>query len=268
MKTIGPDLNSTKTSHNPFEAPHARVDDPGPRGGGALLDPPRTVGAGRGFGWLGEGWELFREAPGIWIGIIVVWMLITMLINMIPVVNFFASLISTVLVGGLMIGCHSLAQGRGLTFGHLFEGFQRNFGALVLVGLFLLLGAVVAFGSALLSVLGTSGAALLLNQDTSAAPEPMLILLSVLMMLALLLPLMMAFWFAPALVVLHDQPALRAMGLSFRGCLRNLLPFLAYGIGWLGLGILATIPLGLGWLALIPVGFTSTYAAYRDIFVD
>lgn len=270
MKTIGPDPHSTKASHNPFEAPRARVDDPGPpQGSGALLDPPRTVGAGRGFGWLGEGWTLFREAPGTWIGIIAVWLLISIVINLIPLVNLLSNLVYPVLAGGLMVGCHSLAQGRGLTFGHLFEGFRRNFGTLLLVGLFSLVGTVAALGTAFLGVLGTSGAlGILLEQDTSAAPDPMLILLAVLVMLALLLPLMMALWFAPALVILHDQAALRAMGLSFRGCLRNLLPFLAYGLGGLGLGILATIPLGLGWLVLLPVLITSTYVAYRDIFVD
>ena len=32
--------------------------------------------------------------------------------------------------------------------------------------------------------------------------------------------------------------------------------------------IVASIPLGLGLLAWIPLSFTSTYAAYRDIFTE
>lgn len=269
MKTIGPDPYSTEASHNPFAAPQARVDDSGPQGSGTLLDPPRTVGAGRGFGWLGEGWTLFREAPGTWIGVIVVWLLISIVINLIPLVNVLSNLIYPVLAGGLMVGCHSLAQRQGLTLNHLFEGFRRNFGTLVLIGLFSLIATLVVLSVAFIGILGTSGAVgILLEQDTSATPDPMLILMAVLIVLALLIPLMMALWFAPALAILHNVPALRAMSLSFRGCLRNLLPFLTYGIGGLGLGILATIPLGLGWLVLMPVFITSTYVAYRELFVD
>jgi uncharacterized membrane protein len=269
MKTIGPDPYSTKTSHNPFAAPRARVADPDAQGSGALLDPPRTVGAGRGFGWLGEGWTLFREAPGTWIGVIVVWLLVSIVIGLIPLVNVLSNLIYPVFAGGLMVGCHSLAQGQGLTLNHLFEGFRRNFGTLVLIGLFSLIATLVVVGGAFLGIVGTSGAVgILLEQDASATPDPMLILVAVLVVFALLIPLMMALWFAPALAILHNVPALRAMGLSFRGCLRNLLPFLAYGLGGLGLGILAMIPLGLGWLVLMPVLIASTYAAYRDLFVD
>ncbi len=268
MKTIGPDPRSNMASRNPFEAPRARVDDPGPEGAGALLDPPRAVEAGRGLGWLGDGWALFKEAPGTWVGVILVWGIISIALNLIPVANLLASLVNPVLTGGLMFGCHSLAQGRGLALGHLFEGFQRRFGPLLSIGLATLLGTLGIVGVALLGVLGVAGTAdILLRQDMSAIPDPMMVLLAVLMALALLVPLMMALWFAPALAILHDLPPVKAMSLSFRGCLRNLIPVLVYGLGGLALGLLASLPLGLGWLVLVPVLVTSTYAAYRDIFI-
>jgi uncharacterized membrane protein len=103
-----------------------------------------------------------------------------------------------------------------------------------------------------------------------AMPDPMallaIVLCLVILSLTVSIPLVMTLWFAPALVVLHDVSAVRAMVLSFRGCLANLMPFLLYGLAVIGLAIVATIPFGLGWLVLAPVLVTSTYTACQEIF--
>jgi uncharacterized membrane protein len=77
----------------------------------------------------------------------------------------------------------------------------------------------------------------------------------------------MALWFAPALVMLQNQSAPRAIAESFKGCLKNIVPFLIYGIVLFVLALIASIPFGLGWLVLGPVVLGSVYAAYRDIYV-
>jgi uncharacterized membrane protein len=77
----------------------------------------------------------------------------------------------------------------------------------------------------------------------------------------------MAVWFAPALVAISNMSPIDALAASFKGCLKNILPFLLYGIVFLVLFILGSIPLGLGLLVVLPLVFTSTYAAYRDIFL-
>ena len=79
---------------------------------------------------------------------------------------------------------------------------------------------------------------------------------------------MMAYIFAPALIVMHDVTAVEAMKLSFTGCLRNILPFLLYGLVAMLLGIIAAIPFGLGFLVLMPVLTASIFAAYRQIFTE
>ena len=91
-------------------------------------------------------------------------------------------------------------------------------------------------------------------------------LLAILIALALFVPVNMALWFAPALVMLSDETAPRAVGESFKGCLKNIIPFLIYGVIVFVLGILAAIPFGLGWLVLAPVVLGSVYSAYRDIY--
>ncbi|MEO7760372.1 MAG: hypothetical protein ABIS68_00530, partial [Casimicrobiaceae bacterium] len=59
-----------------------------------------------------------------------------------------------------------------------------------------------------------------------------------------------------------------ALKWSFFACLKNMWPFLVYGLITLLLAIVASIPLGLGWLVLGPVIIASVYTSYRDIFFD
>ncbi|WP_153108858.1 BPSS1780 family membrane protein [Propionivibrio limicola] len=249
---------------NPFEAPTAHVEDPKTHVDESLASEPNRCEAGRGSAWWGEGWGLFREATGTWIGIAVVLVLINIVLGLIPVIGDFATtFLMPVFGAGLMLGCRSLDSGEELTLGHLFAGFQKNFGQLILVSVFYLVGFILVFlvGFALGFGGGFAGA-----MSGGANGVAAGVGLAVLVVLALSIPLAMSIWFAPALVALNDVPAFEAMKLSFRGCLRNMLPFLIYGILFILLAIVATIPLALGWLALLPTMFCSTYASYRDIF--
>jgi len=92
-------------------------------------------------------------------------------------------------------------------------------------------------------------------------------LIVVLVALALMLPLIMAIWFAPAIVVFHDVQSMAAMKASFAGSLRNFVPFLVYGVVGLGLAIVAAIPLGLGFLVYGPMLWATVYTGYRDIYI-
>jgi uncharacterized membrane protein len=77
----------------------------------------------------------------------------------------------------------------------------------------------------------------------------------------------MMIWLSPTLIMLHDYDAIKAAKESFFGCLKNFVPFLLYGVLYIVLAIVATIPLGLGWLALGPVVFITMYTSYKDIFI-
>jgi len=76
----------------------------------------------------------------------------------------------------------------------------------------------------------------------------------------------MAYWFAPILAGLHNLRAMDAMKLSFFACLKNVVPFLLYGIIFMLLLILAIIPFGVGLFVVIPMMMTSLYASYADVF--
>ena len=100
----------------------------------------------------------------------------------------------------------------------------------------------------------------------SVAGAGVTVLLAFLVMLALLLPVFMAMWFAPPLVVFHGQGAAEAMKASFVACLKNVVPFLLYSVILFLAAIAASIPFGLGWLVLGPVLAASLYTGYRDVF--
>jgi uncharacterized membrane protein len=94
--------------------------------------------------------------------------------------------------------------------------------------------------------------------------------------------LLMAYIFAPALVVLEDLSAWEAMKLSFVGCLKNLLPLTLYSILVTVLFLLnsvflllspilmvvAMVLFVLGFLVLFPIQIGAIYTAYREIYYD
>lgn len=93
-----------------------------------------------------------------------------------------------------------------------------------------------------------------------------IVLLPVLVAMLLGVPLAMAMFFAPSLVALDQIPVFKAFGLSFSGCLKNILPFLIYGLVAMVLVILGSLPLMLGLLVVVPLLSIAIYTAYRDIF--
>jgi uncharacterized membrane protein len=251
---------------NPYQAPQAAVQDPG-QGEAALAAEPRRVDAGRGVAWLSEGWALFRLAPGPWIGITVIGIVVFLVLAFVPVLGQLGTtLLSILFGGGIMLGCRALDRGGELTIGHLFAGFQTHLSPLLVIGA-LYLGALFAM-FLVLSLVG--GGTLVSAMWGTAAPGEAAggFLLAALVFLLLLIPLAMAVWFAPALATLNDVPAVEAMKMSFTACLRNLLPFLVYGVLLFVLSILASIPFGLGWLVVLPMIAGSIYSGYKDIFLQ
>ncbi len=227
----------------------------------------RTVAAGRGWDWIAEGFALFRRQPGLWILTAVLLGAVFVAFSMIPLLGSLANaLLFPIFGAGLILGCKALDQGGTLELTHLFAGFKHRTGDLVLVGVFNLVGWVV-IALALIAVVGGGVFMALLRGGTSGASISILsMLIAMLLVAGLSVPLYMATWFAPALIVLHDLAPAAALKASFYACLKNWLPFLVYGVVLLVLGLAAAIPLGLGYLVLVPVLAASVYTSYRDIF--
>lgn len=244
-----------------------------PDSGPKLVLPSRRRSAGAGWTWIVKGWRLFARAPLMWILSILIWFVIAIVLGLLPFVgNLVFQAINGAIAAGFVVACRSLERGGDFELGELFAGFRTRFGPLLVVGLLLIGGSILillvfaAFvGFSILGALLTGDATTIYQSVVASA---MTILLGGLVAAALTIPLMAAFWFAPALVMLNNVAPVEAMKESFVGCMRNWIPFLVWGIVMTVFAVLAAIPIGLGYLVWIPVAITSSYAAYREIFTE
>ena len=251
---------------NPYQPPAA----PAPAQAGAFSAAGRAVDAGRVWEWIAEGFALFKKQPGMWILILIVLVACSILISLVPMVGSLANLLlMQVFMGGVMLGCRALDNGESFDVGCVFAGFRQNTGDLVVLGLLALVGWIIAFIPAILIMGG--GAFMSMMSGGGSLPNigalGLTFMLALLAALALALPVYMALWFAPSLVVFNNLKPVEAMKASFLACLKNIVPFLLYGVILLALCVLAAIPLGLGFLVLGPVVIASIYTGYRDIFI-
>lgn len=207
-----------------------------PPAGGPIAT--RRVEAGAGASWWAVGWRIFTAHIGTWIGIVVVYFILSGLLSRVPYIGALAqSLLSPVFVGGIMAGCSAVDRGGPLRFTHLFEGFKEpNFIPLLIIGAvnigFLVAIVLIMFAG----FAGSIGLSVLLGNATPDFDPYALweglgfgMLIGALAVLVLVAVVAMLNWFAPALVVLRGAPPIEAMKASFRACMRNWVPFLVYG---------------------------------------
>lgn len=250
----------------------ASTDEP-PDAGLKLVLPGKSESAGHGWTWIAQGWGLFARAPLMWVISMVIVFVVMIALSLVPMIGTLAfQVLQAVIAGGFVVACRSLEQGDDFDLEHLFAGFKRRFLPLAIVGLLLLLGwvaIILVFGAFVgFSILGA-----FLTGDPEAMMASMMasvgvIMIGTLVAVGLSVPLMAAYWFAPALVMMHDMKPVEAMKASFFACFRNFVPFIVYGLVMFVALIVAMIPFGLGMLVWVPLAITSTYVAYRRIFTE
>jgi len=256
----------------PRPQPAGRPAPPGPG-----KREPRTLPAAQGAAWWSEGWQVFMAAPGTWIGLIVVMFLLMIALAFVPILGALVqSVLAPVFAGGIALGCHALAKGRPLTIGALFDGFSGGrFMPLFIVGLLYLAAMFVVWMIVVVVILGVAGGAGLFSAISADPSQMGMALFSSIGLTALVIaPLVlvatvaifMAYWFAPALCVLNGDEPIEALKESFRASWQNLGAMTIYGLIFIGLAIVASIPLGLGWIVLAPVMAGSWYAGWRETF--
>ena len=231
----------------------------------------RQVNASNGWKWIVEGFALFKRSPVIWIALFIVYLLISMVLSMVKMVGpIVLNLLAPVFVAGFMLGCRALDNDEELEINHLFAGFKQHTAQLITVGGMYLAGIIIVVG---IMFAGSDQAVLhalfsgeKLDQQQTAAALGNGFLLPALLGMSLMVPLIMAYWFAPILVVFHGLSGPEAMKQSFKACLRNVMPFFVYSLISMVLLVLAAIPLGLGLLIMIPTMTASLYVSYKDIF--
>lgn len=227
--------------------------------------------AKQGWQWIISGFYLFRKAPLIWVLTSFTMLLVAVTLAIVPLLGqFIFTLISPVFLAGIMFGCRELDQNREFELFHLFVAFKTNAAPLITIGGIYLIGQVLIVGIVMM-IGGSMMADMLLYGKRVDESELMgvssNILTALLVAITLSIPLLMAAWFSPLLVVFHNVPPVIAMQRSFFACLRNFIPFQLYGITLIILAMIALMPYGLGLIILVPTVFGSIYVSYKDIFL-
>jgi hypothetical protein len=234
-------------------------------------DIPRKVAASQGFQWVAAGFRLYRKSPlllsaafGLLFGVV-------MALGLIPVVGgSLSELASPLMVAGFMAAYRALDDGIELELPQFLAGVQGPAIPLMAVGAVQLLGTLL-IGQIMLGM-GFDPQAFMAAAQTQKDPVEMQAVMNqampaLLTGMALFIPLIMATWFAPALILFGGARPTTALGVSLKAVVKN---WAAWLVNILTLGLLlilaALVPLLLGLLVAMPILFGSLYASYQAIF--
>ena len=248
----------------------------------------QIVPGARGWRWLPAGFALYRRNP-LALGVIVVgYWLMMILASAVPFIGQFATTVCIpVFAVGIMNACRDIERHRPVPPALLFSAFRPNPVPLLTLGAVYL---VMTLSTLALTSFADGGVLLrlMLGDETSReALETPGFLLACELGIVLMVPVMMAYWFAPVLVAWHGFSPAKALFFSFFACLRNWRPFVGYALsliiwgvvvpGFI-VGILASVlPQGGGAVAILtaplifvlaPTLFASFYVTYCDVFAD
>lgn len=196
----------------------------------AAIDFSRRPAA-RGRFWLSRAFTMFRAHSGVWLMLLITYYLLTLFVQLLPFVGALAWVIlKPVFAVGFLAAAWSQERGEPPKLLHLFKGFQSNLWALMPLGLFFVAGIALA----IMASWAVDGGKLVgIATGTEKLTEELLrgggLQLGMLFSAVCALPVVLALWFAPALVVFHDAGALAALSTSLRACLTNWRPVLVYG---------------------------------------
>ena len=234
---------------------------------------PISVAPARGWRWIADAFAMFTRAAVPWLLLNLVLVAIGWLLGKVPGTGeYLFYLLAPIFLGGIMAACRDLEAGGAMAVADLFRGFRQGTTALLLLGVAHLVGMVVIEGL-VRSIAGPEFVAVTRGEIPVTDPSmrnPEVqgrILLAMLVSLLVYLPMAMALWFSPALVMLDRQPPLRALALSLLACLRNLLPFMVFGLASTALLVLALVPpYAAGLVLWVPVMALAIFTSYRDVF--
>ncbi len=239
------------------------------------MDSPirvRDVRSSRGPAWLAGGWNHFRGAPMVWMGLSAGWMLITLALVLVPVIGgVAANLLQPVFFASFAMTARKQLAGEAPEMGDLFLGFRRPLRPLINLGALLLAVEIAIFY--LMAALGLPGMGAGDEAGEIATIADYVRLLQGLewiLLVGLVLTALVkgALWFAPALLAFHELSTAHAIRWSLFAALSNVGAMLAYGIALTVVFVAGALPWGLGLLVVIPVMVASTYTGYADVFEE
>lgn len=250
----------------------------------------RRLTAREGWRWLGASLAIFLKNPPMLTLILIAYWLTLATANIIPLLG---PVIATIAIPAfsvsLMNAVRKIDSGQPLFLSTLFSGFQKETKTLVTLGGLYLGATLVALGASAIA----DGGLFLQTMLGDAKPSPEEVasgefLAAAQIALILMMPVVMAWWYAPVLAAWHGFSAGKALFFSLAACLRNWRAFLAYTacalffgglLPGLLLGVLVSLmPAAAGivptlitlplMFVLAPTLVASFYVSYREVFSE
>ena len=243
--------------------------------------------------WLRTAYNMFKQHRGPWVMVVLAYILALLVIAFVPLVGPYALIImKPVFVVGLLAAAWQQERGGAPRLSHLFQGFRTNLRALLTIGVFFVVGITLAVaasslvdGGRLIELVATRGS---LSEDEmkERLGDP-LVIFGMLFSTLLSLPVIVATWWAPAVVVFQDAGAIAALGASLRASLANWKALLVYVIVLYFYGVvipgiwykltallvsdpavamIVNAPMLVYTMFLTATVYIADYVSYRDVF--
>jgi hypothetical protein len=193
--------------------------------------------ARQGIVWLTQAYGMFKQQRLAWVVLLLAYYLVLILLRAIPVLGPYAmTVMKPVFAVGLLAGAWTQERGSPPKLSQLFQGFRANLWALLPIGLFFVVGITIAVfasslvdGGKLLDFLSVGGA--MTEEQLAAALAGGSLQVGMLFSALLAIPVLIATWWAPALVVFQDAGPGPALLASLRAALANWKPLSIYALG-------------------------------------
>ena len=199
-----------------------------------------TLPANTGIEWIRQGFVLFRQQPAELSMLFLLYLLLMFSLSLIPLIGqLLPLLLVPVCSMAFMQACADIEAGKKVRPSVLLTGFRSPaLGTLLRLGALYLLAAVLAVAASSLVDDGVfwqlmSGQ---LQPDQDNIPATALPL-SMLFAGLVYLPFAMAFWHAAPLATWQKMGLFKAIFYSFFAVRRCSMAFLAYGLGWIVIGV-------------------------------
>jgi len=234
------------------------------------------LNAMRGWVWIKQGYQLIMCNPLLSIVTALIGALCVFLALLVPSIGpLLAVVLAPILLAGYMRVCRALEEDEEVELAHLFAGFRQHTAGLVSLGAFLMLGLLLA-STVMIFVGGDAFAKLMEQVQATENPQVLMeaisasggsVAFAMLLGFTLVMLLIVTWQYAPILVFFSGLTPFAALRASFTGTLRNIVPYTVYSLIMQLIALmLGILPFGLGMILLLPLGLTSLYVSYRNIF--
>ena len=187
--------------------------------------------------WLKQALQMFNQHRLAWVVLLLAYYLLLLVTRALPIIGPWAmTIIKPVLAVGLLAAAWNQERGKPPALRLILQGFRANLWALLPIGVFFVVGMTAAvFGSALVDggklIEFISNSASATDVELQKSLEDPQLQMGMLFAALLALPVLVATWWAPALIVFQDAGPGAALLTSMRAAFANWRPLAFYGLG-------------------------------------